>query len=463
MPNESPIERCSFSRLGRPHEAMPFSEKGEEDGVLTHSTNASSESNRYDDGKTKQRKKEVRPDILRRLFFFQKLKIIFPHVALTVLLFAYMTGGAATLQWLENREALADGGHSLADHSSQPEVLISRAVEKAANICASSSPPNHCDHTVGEISTLLSRAADSCQKLPYAAAQLPYWSFRMSFLYILTVVTTTGYDQVSPATTSGRWFSMLYGLIGIPLMLLTIANFGVFLSESVMLIAKWFRSFMRSAKWRLQRLRAKPNVDRRDVYHTEGNLKQQQQPAMAVPAKRGKRRRLSHILFFIAFAYIGLVLFYCFISSHIFMLFERQWSTVAGMFFSFNTITTIGLGNMRLDSDLYVLFVILHNMVGLAMLTMCVNLASTYFKLLFLKLHYFGRKMRRFRSALDTMSGEMVEAMRIVLKLMKIKANKGSITIDDIQELLEAVKDIHVEPRRAFTPNDVSCIPFADD
>ncbi|KHJ43617.1 Ion channel [Trichuris suis] len=442
---------------------MPFSEKSEEDGVLTHSTNPSSESARYDDGgKARQRKKETRqlPFSARLL---KKLKIIFPHVALTVLLFAYMTGGAAMLQWLENREASADRDHSLAEYSSQPEVLISRAVEKVANMCASPLPI-HCDHTVGEISNLLSRAAASCQKLPYAAAQLPYWSFRMSFLYILTVVTTTGYDQVSPATTSGRWFSMLYGLIGIPLMLLTIANFGVFLSETVMLIAKWSHSFMRSAKWRLQRLRAKPNVDRRDVYPTEANLKQQQQqPTMAVPAKRGKRRRLSHILFFIAFAYIGLVLFYCFISSHIFMLFERQWTTVAGMFFSFNTITTIGLGNMRLDSDLYVVFVILHNMVGLAMLTMCVNLASTYFKLLFLKLHYFGRKMRRFRSALDTMSGEMVEAMRIVLKLMKIKANKGSITIDDIQELLEAVKDIHVEPRRAFTPNDVSCIPFADD
>uniref|UniRef100_A0A5S6QXZ7 Potassium channel domain-containing protein n=1 Tax=Trichuris muris TaxID=70415 RepID=A0A5S6QXZ7_TRIMR len=459
MPNRRPHDRSFFSRLDRPHEAMPFSEKCEEDGLHTGGTNPSCESTNWDD-KSRRRKKDARPlPLSARLA--KKVKIVFPHVALSVMVFAYMTAGAAVLQWLENREALANDDHSLAKQPSQPKALLARTIEEVANVCTSS-VHLHCQQRVDEISNLLRRTANQCQQIPCAVSQLPYWSYRMSFLYILTVVTTTGYDQVSPATTSGRWFSMLYGLIGIPLMLLTIANFGVFLSESVMYIAKWSRSFLRSAKRRLQRLKAKPMIDgRQEISHAEGNLKQQ--PAAGAPANRTKRRRLSNILFFIAFAYIGLVLLYCFLSSQIFILFERQWSTVAGMFFSFNTITTIGLGNMRLDSDLYVVFVVLHNMVGLAMLTMCVNLASTYFKLLFLKLHYFGRKMRRFRSALDTMSGEMVEAMRIVLKLMKIRANKGSITIDDIQELLEVVKDIHVEPRRAFVPNDASCIPFADD
>ncbi len=47
------------------------------------------------------------------------------------------------------------------------------------------------------------------------------WTYSASVLYALTVITTTGYDHVTPSTDIGRLFTVFYGLLGIPLMFIT--------------------------------------------------------------------------------------------------------------------------------------------------------------------------------------------------------------------------------------------------
>lgn len=42
-----------------------------------------------------------------------------------------------------------------------------------------------------------------------------------------------GYDHVTPTTDPGRIFTVFFGLIGIPLMFITAADIGKFLSEIV--------------------------------------------------------------------------------------------------------------------------------------------------------------------------------------------------------------------------------------
>uniref|UniRef100_A0A0K0D3E1 Ion_trans_2 domain-containing protein n=1 Tax=Angiostrongylus cantonensis TaxID=6313 RepID=A0A0K0D3E1_ANGCA len=59
------------------------------------------------------------------------------------------------------------------------------------------------------------------------------WSFAAAVLYALTVITSTGYDHVTPTTDPGRIFTVFFGLIGIPLMFITAADIGKFLSEIV--------------------------------------------------------------------------------------------------------------------------------------------------------------------------------------------------------------------------------------
>lgn len=42
-----------------------------------------------------------------------------------------------------------------------------------------------------------------------------------------------GYDHVTPSTDPGRIFTVFFGLVGIPLMFITAADIGKFLSEVV--------------------------------------------------------------------------------------------------------------------------------------------------------------------------------------------------------------------------------------
>ncbi|VEN62404.1 unnamed protein product [Callosobruchus maculatus] len=58
------------------------------------------------------------------------------------------------------------------------------------------------------------------------------WSFSSSFLYSLTLITTIGYGSVSPRTTWGKLVTILYALVGIPLMLLYLSATGDVLARS---------------------------------------------------------------------------------------------------------------------------------------------------------------------------------------------------------------------------------------
>lgn len=74
------------------------------------------------------------------------------------------------------------------------------------------------------------------------------WTFAAAALYALTVITSTGilkkkqlnilckkigYDHLTPSTDAGRIFTVFYGLLGIPLMFITAADIGKFLSDLV--------------------------------------------------------------------------------------------------------------------------------------------------------------------------------------------------------------------------------------
>ncbi|XP_057664097.1 potassium channel subfamily K member 17-like [Diorhabda carinulata] len=58
------------------------------------------------------------------------------------------------------------------------------------------------------------------------------WSFSSSFLYSLTLITTIGYGSVSPRTAWGKLVTIIYALIGIPLMLLYLSVTGDILARS---------------------------------------------------------------------------------------------------------------------------------------------------------------------------------------------------------------------------------------
>ncbi|XP_022171044.1 uncharacterized protein LOC111034234 [Myzus persicae] len=52
------------------------------------------------------------------------------------------------------------------------------------------------------------------------------WNMATSFLYCLSILTTIGYGNITPKTAIGKMVTMVYALIGIPLMLVYLSSIG---------------------------------------------------------------------------------------------------------------------------------------------------------------------------------------------------------------------------------------------
>ncbi|VDM34563.1 unnamed protein product [Hydatigera taeniaeformis] len=64
------------------------------------------------------------------------------------------------------------------------------------------------------------------------------WTLSGSLFYVITVITTIGYGQVVPVTRYGRLATIFYGLFGIPMMLLFLANLGSLMADTFRMLYK---------------------------------------------------------------------------------------------------------------------------------------------------------------------------------------------------------------------------------
>uniref|UniRef100_A0A1I7X7A9 Ion_trans_2 domain-containing protein n=1 Tax=Heterorhabditis bacteriophora TaxID=37862 RepID=A0A1I7X7A9_HETBA len=88
--------------------------------------------------------------------------------------------------------------------------------------------------------------------------QAAQWTFTGAFLYSLTVITTIGYGNTAAKTYIGKTLTMLYAIIGIPLMLLFLTNIGDVMAKIFrFLYAQSIRLKFRLILWHKKRKAAK--------------------------------------------------------------------------------------------------------------------------------------------------------------------------------------------------------------
>ncbi|XP_061824486.1 potassium channel subfamily K member 5a [Nerophis lumbriciformis] len=161
------------------------------------------------------------------------------------------------------------------------------------------------------------------------------WNWPNAVIFAATVITTIGYGNIAPKTSTGRVFCIFYGLFGVPLCLTWISELGKFFGGR----AKHFGQYL---------------------------------------TKKGFSLRKAQFTCTAIFLLWGLLI-HLVLPPFVFMS-QEGWTYIEGLYFSFVTLTTIGFGDLVAGVEptkdyptLYRYFVEVWIYLGLAWLSLFFN------------------------------------------------------------------------------------------
>uniref|UniRef100_A0AC35TZF4 Ion channel n=1 Tax=Rhabditophanes sp. KR3021 TaxID=114890 RepID=A0AC35TZF4_9BILA len=244
------------------------------------------------------------------------------------------------------------------------------------------------------------------------------WTFTGAFLYSLTVITTIGYGNTSAKTYFGKTLTILFAIIGIPLMLLFLTNIGDVMAKIFrFLYARSIRLKYKLILWHKQRQAAKIRKvnsmvaklaraqtmrqyngtlrgmvrDEESLDSLEIGLNNATEVREMLVARahldqlevkesvEAQLQRISVPLFLV----LSTMMAYLLAGSVMFCLFEG-WTMLDSFYYCFISLTTIGFGDLfpgnsvgnDKDAQKKLIITSVYLLFGMALLAMCFNLAQ---------------------------------------------------------------------------------------
>nr|CAD2140550.1 unnamed protein product [Meloidogyne enterolobii] len=390
----------------------------------------------------------------------QLCKIALPHICLYVILCLYLLVGAWAFARIEHRAERLEQSKRLLQISNIYEQITSSINEE----CSSSfiqNPENSQKQFNSKllregIYSSLSRLSQffegpqfrlSASEEPVLDKILPpRWDPMSSTLYALSILTTTGYASATPMTPFGQWLSIGYGLLGIPLTVLAAVDIGRFLSDVVLAIYdRILRTFRRLRKLccRIRRRRTGPvtlqNIETNLAFNTSqpslANRRRHKQLVVnALPNKNKQKsknnesqkneetkRRLPLSV------NAAILLLFCMLGGWVYMTADGSGHNfIEGFFVTFNLVANLTMSEMptHISYLMTLIYIFVFVFFGLAVLSMCADLAASELKWMFLKIHYFGRKINWAKRRANKRKQQQMEARK------KIFSKNFSLILD---------------------------------
>ncbi|CAI4231902.1 unnamed protein product [Auanema sp. JU1783] len=246
------------------------------------------------------------------------------------------------------------------------------------------------------------------------------WSFGNALIFAFTVITTIGYGHVAPETFYGRLFCIIYGVLGVPLTLLTIADMGMFFTHCM-------RKLLQLGRWLIHRSKTcfktpkksgrKEKVQndlctaRELTEDTEGHVEvngvdaeNENEEENNEEAESQERKTDESIALAVTFA------LYLLMGAKVLSVYEPEMDFFEAFYFNFVTLTTIGLGDFVPKSFDYLFITLVYIGVGLSLTTMAIEIAADLLK----KIHYAGRKMENMANAVVWFGGKKMTMKNLV-------------------------------------------------
>jgi hypothetical protein len=189
-----------------------------------------------------------------------RLRIMVPHVGLVVLSAAYTLLGASIFHHFE----MPYEKHIRNVTSHRVQALKSKVIDELWTMAMDNATFTDFDQWAGHANA----GMNSIIKDVFIDYTKNYmtpddiingtgptkWSFGSSIFFSWTAITTIGYGHIVPRTLAGRISCLLYALFGIPLILVTIADMGRFLSSGIVWVHVMFRRSRKSFSRKCQSL-----------------------------------------------------------------------------------------------------------------------------------------------------------------------------------------------------------------
>uniref|UniRef100_A0AC34Q6F8 Potassium channel domain-containing protein n=1 Tax=Panagrolaimus sp. JU765 TaxID=591449 RepID=A0AC34Q6F8_9BILA len=447
-------------------------------------------SDNFDDGLSPETETSKSTALGPRDQFLKIFKIAVPHFVIYLALMCYLLTAAYIFHRLEDDDDRLKQINKL----KEIQAVYARIAHEIEVECG---PGNRA-----KIYKSLSKLSSFMEKRPFELSPdqqpdvemllPPRWNKMSSLLFALSILTTTGYPYANPTTTVGQCVAIVYGLFGIPLMVLAAVDIGRFLSDIVI----WGYSKFENASFvsRLFKTSKKPSIGNckkksfrswRGKRMSNGGLKHLEEAEKLTPSadsvrykklktrpknaqeKPKKRLPLS--------VNASILLLFCMLGGVVYAAGHNDKNFIEGFFVTFNLVANLTMGEVPNDFTnlLTVIYITLFVVFGVAVLSMSADLAAGELKWVFLKIHYFGRKInwKRRDAKKAEMEVEVKELLKIISQIRAKYPEKSQITHVDILQYMHELsirdKEYYMKQHRrdtiAFMPQSIEALKFADD